>query len=194
MESPSPVTIPKKRGRPRKRRHHSDDDDEDDDQTYVPPSSSHKKRKQRVSRAVAKKQIIYEDEDEEEEEFVLSVDGVASVSNLEAQRRLTPSPLYEDETSRAGKRGRPPKHARSISSDDYSLLDPEEAKYREMRDRNNEASRKSRYKRKQKEGRLSDDCEYLENENLKLRAHVEELQKTVDRYRDNLMQVMLHKK
>lgn len=168
----------------------------------MPTSSSYyqsRGRKARVSRAVAKKKDIYENISDEDEDYVpphkilLGESPTSSCSSEDVERRLT----GEDSSSdiiRAGKRGRPPKHARSISSDDYSCLDPEEAKYREMRDRNNEASRKSRYKRKLKEVKISDECEELQMENVKLRAQVEELQKTVERYRDNLMKVMLSKK
>lgn len=191
LTEPSPSTIVvKKRGRPRKRRRTSEDfDDEDDDETYIPPVS-YSGKKQRESRAVATKRIIYHDDISEDDE---DVEDCKPPRKLAAQSRLA-APSYDEEIVRVCRRGRPPKHARSISSDDYSLLDPEEARYREMRDRNNEASRKSRYKRKQKEVKLTDELEDLELENVKLKAQVEELQKTVERYRDNMMQVMLSKK
>ncbi|GJQ69501.1 hypothetical protein Trydic_g6605 [Trypoxylus dichotomus] len=194
-DSPPAIT-PKKRGRPRKRRLDSensvnDDGDDLNDVTYVPRSSQTIRRKPRTPRAVASKQLIYEDVSDDDDEYKPPV----KFAHIAGDNRLPT--LYEvpsDEAVRAGKRGRPPKHARSISSDDYSCLDPDEARYREMRDRNNEASRKSRYKRKQKEEQLSGEREDLELENIRLKAQVEELQQTVERYRENLMKVMLSKK
>lgn len=98
----------------------------------------------------------------------------------------------EEPVSKVVRRGRPPKRNVSISSDDYG--DTPEAKYRELRDKNNEASRKSRLKRKIKEMEYGKEADDLERENQKLRVQVEELEKTVTSFRNNLMLLLLNKK
>lgn len=97
-------------------------------------------------------------------------------------------------TTKSSKRGRPPKRNVSISSIEDCYGDTPEARYRELRDKNNEASRKSRLKRKVKENELELEGDDLEERNRKLRVRVEELEKTVSRFRNNLMTLMLHKK
>ncbi|XP_022900193.1 DNA ligase 1-like [Onthophagus taurus] len=136
-----------------------------------PASSSKKSKKRRY------------DDDDSDEDFV---DDENDKDYIPAEE--------EESIVKKPKRGRPPKRGKSISSDDYSQLEPQEARYREMRDRNNEASRRSRYKRKQKEMKVVDELSLEEERNVRLKAEVEELQKTVDRFRDSLMKVMLSKR
>lgn len=98
----------------------------------------------------------------------------------------------EEPVTKVVRRGRPPKRNVSISSDDYG--DTPEAKYRELRDKNNEASRRSRLKRKLKEMEYGKEADELERDNQKLRVQVEELEKTVTSFRNNLMLLLLNKK
>lgn len=88
-------------------------------------------------------------------------------------------------------RGRPAKRAESVSSE--SSKDADISKYRELRDKNNEASRKSRLKRKMKETELETEANELHNRNIKLKAQVEELEKLVTNFRDNLFKIMINK-
>ncbi|XP_028146547.1 uncharacterized protein LOC114340034 isoform X2 [Diabrotica virgifera virgifera] len=88
-------------------------------------------------------------------------------------------------------RGRPPKRTQSISSD--CSKDSDVSKYRELRDKNNEASRKSRMKRKVKELEMDKEADELHNKNIKLKAQVEELEKMVNNFRDNLFKIMINK-
>lgn len=96
----------------------------------------------------------------------------------------------EDETPKS-RRGRPPKRKMSISSD--SSKDCDAVRYRELRDKNNEASRRSRLKRKMKEMSLEKEVVDLEEKNVKLKTQVEELEKTVNNFRNNLFKIMLNK-
>ncbi|CAH1175878.1 unnamed protein product [Phaedon cochleariae] len=89
-------------------------------------------------------------------------------------------------------RGRPPKRTNSVTSE--GSREGEGSKYRELRDKNNEASRKSRQKRKIKELELEKEADELRSRNIKLKAQVEELQKMVDNFRDNLFKIMLLRK
>lgn len=96
----------------------------------------------------------------------------------------------EDESPKS-RRGRPPKRNMSISSD--SSKDCDAMRYRELRDKNNEASRRSRLKRKMKEMTLEKEAMDLEERNVKLKTQVEELEKTVNNFRNNLFKIMLNK-
>lgn len=93
----------------------------------------------------------------------------------------------EESRPRGRPRGRPPKRAESVSSDNDA------SKYRELRDKNNEASRRSRLKRKYKELELEKEAEELNSKNIKLKAQVEELEKMVTNFRDNLFKIMIKK-
>ncbi|XP_056639613.1 uncharacterized protein LOC130447029 isoform X2 [Diorhabda sublineata] len=97
----------------------------------------------------------------------------------------------EEEKPKRKARGRPPKRAESVSSE--SSKDTDISKYRELRDKNNEASRKSRLKRKMKETELETEANELHNRNIKLKAQVEELEKMVTNFRDNLFKIMINK-
>ena len=88
------------------------------------------------------------------------------------------------------RRGRPPKQYSSNVSESSGECN---GKYREMRDKNNEASRKSRLKRKLKEVAQEGEAQDLEDRNIKLKAQVAELERTVTNFRTNLMQILLKK-
>lgn len=90
------------------------------------------------------------------------------------------------------RRGRPPKRNMSISSD--SSKDCDAVRYRELRDKNNEASRRSRLKRKMKEMSLEKEATELEEKNVKLKTQVEELEKTVNNFRTNLFKIIMSNK
>lgn len=94
---------------------------------------------------------------------------------------------YGDELPKPAKRGRPMKQNISISSSNNV------SRYREMRDKNNEASRKSRLNRKMKEKLLEDEANELEDRNRRLKAKVEHLDSLVSTMRTNMMQVLLKK-
>lgn len=97
----------------------------------------------------------------------------------------------EEEPVKRTRRGRPPKRSLTISSEDCE--EPIAGKYRLMRDKNNEASRKSRLKRKMKEMAHEGELQDLEERNTKLKAQVAELDRTVTNFRTNLMQILLKK-
>lgn len=88
-------------------------------------------------------------------------------------------------------RGRPPKRTDSISSD--CSKEGDASKYRELRDKNNEASRRSRLKRKLKEQELEGEADDLYSHNIKLKAQVEELEKLVTKFREDLFKIMIRK-
>lgn len=97
----------------------------------------------------------------------------------------------EEEEVKAVRRGRPPKRQLSISSE--SSKDCDALRYRELRDKNNEASRRSRLKRKMKEVDMEKEADELEERNIKLKTEVAELEKTVNNFRTNLFKIMLSK-
>lgn len=97
----------------------------------------------------------------------------------------------EEEEEKVVRRGRPPKRQLSVSSE--SSKDCDAVRYRELRDKNNEASRRSRLKRKMKEMTLETEAEGLEERNIKLKTEVAELERTVNNFRTNLFKIMLSK-
>lgn len=97
----------------------------------------------------------------------------------------------EVQNSRGKSRGRPPKRTGSVSSD--CSKDSDASKYRELRDKNNEASRRSRLKRKLKEQELESEADELYSKNIKLKAQVEELEKLVTKFREDLFKIMIKK-
>ncbi|XP_050538722.1 uncharacterized protein LOC126904083 [Daktulosphaira vitifoliae] len=81
-----------------------------------------------------------------------------------------------------------PKHKR-LNEDNSS-----DDKYRQLRDRNNEASRKSRATRKARENELNKSASQMEAINRKLTAKAEELENMVITMRQALLQIMTKKK
>nr|XP_018911832.1 PREDICTED: uncharacterized protein LOC109040365 isoform X1 [Bemisia tabaci] len=87
----------------------------------------------------------------------------------------------------------PPQKKRKLSttSEDSSVYTDD--KYRELRDKNNEASRRSRMNRKSREVEMKIQAEELEATNSALKSKADELQRLVDRLRATLMEVMVRK-
>lgn len=71
--------------------------------------------------------------------------------------------------------------------------DQDVSRYRELRDKNNEASRKSRLKRKIKDQEYEKEADELHMKNIRLKAQVEELEKMVSTFRDNLFKILVAK-
>lgn len=106
---------------------------------------------------------------------------------------------YEDSDSdyeisvKKPRRGRPPKKATSSTPVSGVSGGGGGGKYREMRDKNNEASRRSRMKRRVKELKLEDEAEELAERNIKLKARVSQLERTVNNFRTNVMSLLMKK-
>lgn len=77
----------------------------------------------------------------------------------------------------------------NCSSEDLTQLESE--KYRELRNKNNEASRRSRANRKNREVEMREHAFKLEAENRRLKFKAEEMEKLVKRLRNCLMQLVL---
>lgn len=122
------------------------------------PSSKSRKRKRR-----------YDDDDE---------DYIPPAKKLQLKQEVSDSESEVDEiTVCSSKRGRPPRRTSSISSEQSDA-----SKYRELRDKNNEASRKSRLKRKIKELEAQGEADELERRNTQLKAKVHEVEKMVKHF------------
>ncbi|XP_066138363.1 uncharacterized protein [Euwallacea fornicatus] len=148
----------------RPRKRRMSDDDYDDDEDYVPPS--YKKRS-----TVSLADIDIEN------------------SNSSDDSYYQPSKSKKLKVSK--RRGRPPKRGQSVSSE--GSKDQEVSRYRELRDKNNEASRKSRLKRKEKEKECEKEADELNSRNIRLKAQVEELEKMVTTFRTNLFKILVTK-
>nr|CAD7444977.1 unnamed protein product [Timema bartmani] len=104
------------------------------------------------------------------------------------RRRL--SSINQD--SSTNKRSRP-----SISSgDELGEFSPGSGcfRYRELRDRNNEASRKSRLNRKAREEEMKEQSDKLEKENQSLRIKAEEMERLVKKMREALLEAVIKSK
>lgn len=146
----------------------------------LPPEEKKENIISTINLRTSRKRKTYDDDDEyippkELREIV----GSDSESEEEAIKKPRP-------------RGRPPKRSVSISSD-CSKESGDASKYRELRDKNNEASRRSRQKRKQKELEMEKEAEILSKKNIQLKAQVSELEKTVKNFRDNLFSILAKK-
>ncbi|KAJ0177698.1 hypothetical protein K1T71_006571 [Dendrolimus kikuchii] len=146
-----------------KKRHH---DSEDSDATYTPYIEQSRKYKRRKPNVPIKDMILA----------------------LEGSQTLTKA-----------RRGRPPKRRESTVSsvcsvdDNTSSVSTQEMKYRELRDKNNEASKRSRMNRKLKELQMEQKVVELEERNKKLKIQVDVLEEMSKKMKDALMSVILQK-
>lgn len=85
------------------------------------------------------------------------------------------------------------KRSRTSSVSDSGSVTSGPDRYRELRDRNNEASRRSRMNRKQREVEMMERSTSLEKENLQLKVKAENLEKRVKTLREILLKVVLAK-
>lgn len=76
-------------------------------------------------------------------------------------------------------------------TDDEDILEYESGKYRELRNRNNEASRRSRANRKEREMKMKAYSDRLIADNVRLKAQAEDIQRQVEKYRSCLMKMVL---
>lgn len=83
---------------------------------------------------------------------------------------------------------------REVFSSDDSPTTSGGYKYRKLRDKNNAASRRSRENRKLREREMTDQCQILEKENMKLKVRAEELENLVRTLRDALITAVASQK
>lgn len=136
----------------------------DDDEDYIPPANR-------------QSTVNFND---------LDIDTPDNYSSDDSDYEVKKPPVKRAKVSKP--RGRPPKRADSLSSD--GSKDTELSKYRELRDKNNEASRRSRLKRKIKEQESEKEADDLREKNIKLKTQVEELEKLVNTYRKDLFNIL----
>ncbi|XP_050666882.1 uncharacterized protein LOC126966715 [Leptidea sinapis] len=95
------------------------------------------------------------------------------------------------------RRGRPPKRRDSVLSnisENSSSVFSHEMKYRELRDKNNEASKRSRMNRKLKELQMEQLASELEERNKKLRVRADLLEDMTKKLREAFMAAVSQKK
>ncbi|KAF5292755.1 hypothetical protein FQR65_LT11163 [Abscondita terminalis] len=140
-------------------------------------------------RQIRKRKLKSVDDDDEDYEPPLSFTKHFSSSSKKQKHSYLD--IENEDKSKPARRGRPPKRPSTVTS--RKVCAEEDEKYREMRDKNNEASRKSRLKRKLKENAQEEEVQELEERNIKLKAQVSELERTVNNFRTNLMQLLMKK-
>ncbi|XP_075976342.1 uncharacterized protein LOC142976715 [Anticarsia gemmatalis] len=103
------------------------------------------------------------------------------------------------ESQPKARRGRPPKRRESTVSsvcsvdENSSSTSTQEFKYRELRDKNNEASKRSRMNRKLKEQQMELLADELEEKNRKLRVQADILEEMTRKLKNELMSAILKK-
>lgn len=139
----------------------------------------------------------YLDEDDDDEDYLPPTKKQSTVrlADIDIDNSSSDDSYYQPKKSGrkavAKPRGRPPKRGDSVSSD--GSKDQDGSKYRELRDKNNEASRKSRLKRKIKEQEYEQEADELQMKNIRLKTQVEELEKMVSTFRNNLFKILVTK-
>lgn len=104
-------------------------------------------------------------------------------NNRSLQRKLSLScPNYDALWTPPAKRSR------------QSSVDSECDRYRELRDRNNEASRKSRQNRKARECEMKETAAKLERENQSLKIKADEMERLVKKLREALLEAVMKTK
>jgi hypothetical protein len=112
-------------------------------------------------------------------------------------------PSTSKEKSSTGGRSRRRKSSSSSISDEswtpskrsrMSSVDSECGRYRELRDKNNEASRKSRQNRKARESEMKDVAAKLERENQSLKIKADEMERLVKKLREALLEAVIKTK
>lgn len=149
----------------RKRQRH---DSEESDETYTPYKEHYTPRKYRPRKA--------------------SVPIKDMIKALEGAQKDAPK----------SRRGRPPKMQRRDSTvstvSNNSSMSTHEMKYRELRDKNNEASKRSRMNRKLKELQMEQLADDLEERNNKLRVQADMLSQRINELRKTFMLAVSQKK
>ncbi|XP_063235333.1 uncharacterized protein LOC134538190 [Bacillus rossius redtenbacheri] len=113
------------------------------------------------------------------------VDSEAAVSPAPAKRgRRARGEEGEPSSGASPAAGRRPRLSASSAEEDICQ------KYRELRDRNNEASRRSRLNRKTQDEEMKKSAEHLEAENERLRVKVEKLEKLRDKVKEALFSLV----
>lgn len=85
------------------------------------------------------------------------------------------------------------KLSRETDSSDLESIASTADRYRELRDRNNEASRRSRLNRKSRELEMKEQANKLGEENKRLKAKADEMERLVKRLRATLLQLVVKK-
>lgn len=107
--------------------------------------------------------------------------------------------LEEAQPTTKARRGRPPKRRDSVVSsvcsidDNASSVSTHGSTYRALRDKNNEASKRSRMNRKLKELQMEQLADDLEDRNKKLKVKADILEDMTKRLKDALMNAILQK-
>ncbi|XP_066994006.2 uncharacterized protein [Anabrus simplex] len=102
--------------------------------------------------------------------------------------------LVKEDTSDDDESPSPVKRKRDSTPSCSSEGDAPCARYRELRDRNNEASRRSRQTRKAREQEMQVQAETLEKENRELKVKCDELERQLATFRQLLVDILSSKK
>lgn len=114
------------------------------------------------------------------------LDALLPTPSATPMKRSRQSSIFSDDScstscsspARQKRRGRPPKTGSTVLSPSiYKNMSENDIKYLEMRNKNNEASRRSRQNRKGKETQVMTEAMILENRQIELTKRFEEVQR-----------------
>ncbi|XP_035910513.1 mucin-5AC-like [Anopheles stephensi] len=121
-----------------------------------------------------------------------SVCSIGSRSSASSVCGDSSSDVSSSTTKTPKRRGRPPKAAGTVRDrSQYQHLSEADWRYREQRDKNNEASRKSRINRKDRELKLEMEADRLSAQHQKLSYEERRLQQDCQRWRKAVMKLAL---
>uniref|UniRef100_A0A182TCD3 BZIP domain-containing protein n=1 Tax=Anopheles maculatus TaxID=74869 RepID=A0A182TCD3_9DIPT len=121
-----------------------------------------------------------------------SVCSIGSRSSASSVCGDSSSDVSSSTTKTPKRRGRPPKAAGTVRDrSQYQHLSEADWRYREQRDKNNEASRKSRINRKDRELKLEMEADRLNAQHQKLSYEERRLQQDCQRWRKAVMKLAL---
>lgn len=165
----------------------------------TPKSESHMESDNDDVKSTASKRR-HQDSDESDETYT----PYAEQPSRKYKRRKPSVPIKDMILALEGqpkaRRGRPPKRRESTVSsvcsvdENSSSISTQEFKYRELRDKNNEASKRSRMNRKLKELQMEQLADELEEKNKKLRVRADILEEMTKRLKNELMSAILKSK
>lgn len=169
-----------------------------DYEPITPKSESHLESDNEDSKSSIKKRRRQSSEDSDETYTPYSEQPARKY------KRRKPSVPYKDlvlalQNQPKARRGRPPKRRESTVSsvcsvdDNSSSTSTQEFKYRELRDKNNEASKRSRMNRKLKEQEMELLAVELEEKNKKLKVQADILEEMTKKLKNELMSAILKK-
>lgn len=165
---------------------------EPEDITPAPStSSSRPKRKSTISREQLD-DILQAPQPKRRYSTRTRASSPSTISEYINPSSVTSNASSDDSYRTPKRRGRPAKPVASLLDlNEFAHLSPEDLRYRELRNKNNEASRRSRQNRRSKEQQLEDEANELTQRYKYMEIEVKKLEKLCLKYREKVKEMAL---